>query len=70
MKKWQGNFCWHGEDHTLYTSATTERQAFQRMCHQLARKLEYSQRHVWMYFTDVPNKYKIEEIPCSSNLEE
>ena len=63
MKKWSGNFCWHGEDHVFYTTASTQRQAFQQLCNQLARRLEYSQRHVAMYFKGEPNKYRIEEIP-------
>lgn len=62
MKKWIGNFCWHGEDHTLYTTASTQKKAFQQLCSQLARKLEYSQRHVALYFLAAPNKYKIEEV--------
>lgn len=62
MKKWSGSFCWHGEDHLLYTTAHTKAGAFRQMCHQLARKLEYSWRHVWMYFMDTPSKYKIEEV--------
>ena len=63
MTKYKGNFCWHGEDHVLYTSAATKREAFQQLCYRLARKLEYSQRHVALYFLDAPNKYRIEEIP-------
>jgi hypothetical protein len=59
--KWKGNFCWHGEDHVLYTNASTKRQALQQLCHQLARKLEYSHHHVAIYFLNAPNKYKIEE---------
>ena len=62
MPKYKGSFCWHGEDHVLYTSVTTKRQAFQQLCHQLARKLEYSQRHIAMYFKDEPNKYRIEKV--------
>ena len=61
MTKWRGNFCWYGEDHILYTSATTERKAYQQMCHQLAKKLEYSQRHIALYFRETPNKYRMEE---------
>ena len=62
MKKWAGNFCWHGEDHLLYTTATTKAGAFRRLCHQLARRLEYSHRHVALYFLDAPSKYRIEEV--------
>ena len=62
MTKWKGSFCWHGEDHTFYTMASTKKKAFQQLCSQLARRLEYSQRHVALYFMDAPSKYKIEEV--------
>ena len=61
MPTYKGSFCWHGEDHLLYTEATTPRQAFQQICRQLAWRLEYSQSHVVMYFKGSPNKYNITE---------
>jgi hypothetical protein len=61
MPTYKGSFCWHGEDHLLYTVARSPAQAFQQCCRQLAKKLEYSASAVVLYFKYSPSKYKITE---------
>lgn len=59
MKTYTGHFNWHGEDHTLYTSATSKTKAFHNLCSQLGKKVEYNRSAVANYFLGT-DKYRIE----------
>jgi len=61
MKKYKGTFCWHGEDHILYTLAINQKKAFRNFCSQLAKKLERSASSVANYFIGT-DKYNVEEV--------
>ena len=60
-KTYQGRFCWHGEDHILFTESNRPTSAFGNMCTQLAKKVGYSRSAVVGYFLGT-NRYIVEEV--------
>jgi len=52
MIKYRGLFNYHGETHTLYTSAKRQQGAFSNFTAQLSKKLKIARGIVVCYFVD------------------
>lgn len=61
-QKFKGVFNWHGENITLYASATSDAQAKELFQLQLAKKLGVYATKVKSYYTKNQNGYKVTEV--------
>ncbi len=52
MIKYRGLFNWHGEIHTLYTSAKCQQSAFSNFMAQLSKRLKIARGIVVCYYVD------------------
>lgn len=67
MKRlYKGVFCWHGEDHAVYTHVKKVSNPFTIMIKKLSKKLDRSYLSVYNYFINT-NKYSITLIKEEEN---
>lgn len=56
---YMGKYNWHGQIHTLYTQAKSEKQAHVFLCNRLAELLKIAPYAVGYYYKTNPNSYRV-----------